>query len=211
MPTKKQYGGVDMNNINTNTNSITIRRLPYDIKIFSIMCILGVVIRGIFMMIGNEIALSTIWSYGFSILALCGLLASSFALSSRNKESVSLMGFFKLILSNALPVILIICILSLILYQNIRFYNQINEKKIPDEYFMYSKLTSFLILIQIIIVIKYLMDVLAGTNSNNSPNKSNMMHLLAGELYNISFIFTILNLGFVAILQVILQFFSTGG
>ena len=213
MPIKKQHGGVDMNNTNTiaNTNSITIKRLPYDIKIFSIMCILGVVIRGIFITSGNDIALSTIWSYGFSILALCGLLASAFALSSRNKDSASLVGFFKLILNNALPVVLLICILSLVLYQNIHFYSQINDNKVPDEYFMYSKITSFLILVQIVIVIKYLMDVLAGTNSNSSTNESNLMNILAGELYNISFIFTVLNLGFIAILQVILQFFSTGG
>jgi len=209
MPTKKQYGGNDL--INTNTNINTIKRIPYDIKIFSIMCILGVVIRGIFMIIGNDIATSTIWSYGFSILALCGLLASSFALSSRNKDSNSLIGFFKIILSNALPVVLLIVIMSLVLYQNIHFYNQINDNKVPDEYFMYSKITSFLILIQIVVVLKYLMDILGGTNSNGSTNETKMMNILAGELYNISFIFTILNLGFIAILQVILQLFSTGG
>jgi len=175
------------------------------------MCILGVVIRGIFMIIGNDIATSTIWSYGFSILALCGLLASSFALSSRNKDSNSLIGFFKIILSNALPVVLLIVIMSLVLYQNIHFYNQINDNKVPDEYFMYSKITSFLILIQIVVVLKYLMDILGGTNSNGSTNETKMMNILAGELYNISFIFTILNLGFIAILQVILQLFSTGG
>jgi hypothetical protein len=55
------------------------------------------------------------------------------------------------------------------------------------------------------------MDILGGTNSNGSTNETKMMNILAGELYNISFIFTILNLGFIAILQVILQLFSTGG
>ena len=115
-------------------------------------------------------------------------------------------GFFKKLLTTALPGILIIGILSAILYQNIAFFGQINEGKVPDEYYTYSGITSFLIIIQTIIVIKYLKNVLGGSQDNTESGSQ-----MSNELYNINFIFTIANIGFISILQVILKLFSTGG
>lgn len=186
---------------------MTVKPIPYNIHIFSILAILGIIINFIFMYVGKNIATSTIWTYGFSILALCGLIISSFALSSKIQHP-SGFAFLKTVLSNAFPVILIMLILSFVLYQNISFFSQINEGKIPDEYYTYSGIMSFLIFIQIIIVIKYLMDELKG--SRNTENKG-LMNILASELYNVNLIFTITNIGFIAIIQVILKLFSTGG
>jgi hypothetical protein len=181
--------------------------MSYNMNVFSILAIMGIVINTIFLYLGNNIATSTIWTYGFSILALCGLIISSFASSS----STSSDSFFKKILVNALPGILTICILSAILYQNIAFFIKINDCKVPDEYYTYSSLTSFLIIIQVIVVIKYMRDYLISSSSNTTNENKSIMHIMGNELYNISFIFTIANVGFIAILQVILKLFSTGG
>ena len=56
---------------NKNKTSIHIHRIPYDIKIFSLLCILGILIR-IFFASTNEYATATVWGYGFSVLALFG-------------------------------------------------------------------------------------------------------------------------------------------
>jgi hypothetical protein len=77
---------------------------------------------------------------------------------------------------------------------------------VPDEYYTYSGITSFLIIIQTIIVIKYLKNVLGGSQDNTESGSQ-----MSNELYNINFIFTIANIGFISILQVILKLFSTGG
>ena len=174
--------------------------MKYNMDLFSILAMVGIIINVIFVYFGNNIATSTIWTYGFSILALCGITLFSFG------NSTSGDGFFKKLLTTALPGILIIGILSAILYQNIAFFGQINEGKVPDEYYTYSGITSFLIIIQTIIVIKYLKNVLGGPQDNTESGSQ-----MSSELYNINFIFTIANIGFISILQVILKLFSTGG
>jgi hypothetical protein len=178
--------------------------MSYNMNVFAVLAIIGIVINTIFLYLGNNIATSTIWTYGFSILSLCGLIISSFASSSSD-------GLLKKMITHALPGILIIGILSAILYQNIAFYSQINDRKVPDEYYTYSSITSFLIIIQVIIVIKYMRDYLTSSSTNTPNVNKGIVDIMASELYNINFIFTIANLGFIAILQVILKLFSTGG
>jgi hypothetical protein len=172
----------------------------YSMTILSMLAILGIIVNAIFLYLGGNIATSTIWTYGFSILSLCGLTLISFG------KSATASGFFQNILGIALPGFLIIGILSAILYQNIAFYSQINDNKVPDEYYTYSGITSFLIIIQVIIVIKYLRNLMIGSNTNNDVNS-----VMSSRLYNVNFIITIMNITFIAILQVILKLFSTGG
>tara|TARA_B110000967_G_scaffold204091_1_gene245961 strand:+ start:225 stop:761 length:537 start_codon:yes stop_codon:yes gene_type:complete len=172
----------------------------YSMTILSILAILGIIVNAIFLYLGSNIATSTIWTYGFSIFSLCGLILISFGKSSTTS------GFFQKILGTALPGMLIIGILSAILYQNIAFYGQINDNKVPDEYYTYSGITSFLIIIQVIIVIKYLRNLMISSNTDTGVNS-----VMSNRLYNVNFIFTIMNITFIAILQVILKLFSTGG
>ena len=79
------------------TLPIPIKRVPYDVKIFSFMCILGILVRIIFARTANEYATATVYGYGFSILALLGLLVGSFAISYKDQFSQGIMGFFKVI------------------------------------------------------------------------------------------------------------------
>lgn len=180
----------------------------YSMTIFSMLAILGIIVNTIFLYLGGNIATSTIWTYGFSILSLCGLTLISFGKSSTTG------GFFRKMLSTALPGFLIIGILSAILYQNIVFYSQINDHKVPDEYYTYSGIVSFLIILQVIIVIKYLMGLIGGSDTNDntvSTITNNTLDVMSNRLYNVNFIFTIMNMALIAIIQVILKLFSTGG
>jgi len=168
------------------------------------LAIVGVIINTVFLYLGSNLATSTIWTYGFSILSLCGLTLISFGNSSATSE------FFKNMLTTALPGMLIVFILSAILYQNISFYSQINDKKVPDEYYTYSGITSFLIILQVIVVIKYLRGVLVTSNTGIT-GVDTASNILSNRLYNVNFIFTIINFAFIAILHIILKLFSTGG
>lgn len=192
-----------------NENNIpVINRIPYDVKIFSFLCILGILIRIIFAN-KDEYAKATVWGYGFSVLALIGLLISSFAISSKSQFSQGIMGFFKIMLKNALPVILTLIVLSLLLFQNIVFYEPINSGKVAPQYYQFSGVSGFLILVQISLVIKYLMDKLRG--STGGETNATTMTALASEMSSIILILTVANIGFVGILQVILEYFSTDG
>ena len=186
-----------------------IPRIPYDIKMFSGLCIIGIMIR-LFIGGQNDYATATVWGYGFSVLALLGLLISSFAIQTKDLMKRGLSGFFTDILQNAIPIIFTICILSLILYQNIYFYENINIGKVAPQYYQFSGVSAFLIIVQVCFVIRYLSDILTGTITDDD-NKNAYYMLLASKMSSIIIILTVANIGIIGILQVILQFFSTDG
>lgn len=218
---KNQRGGIDnkqltiANSSSTDSDSLKktlplpIKRIPYDIKIFSFLCILGILVRIIFARTANEYATATVYGYGFSILALLGLIIGSFAISYKDQFSQGIMGFFKVIFKNAIPVILITLIIALVLFQNVSFYDQINKGKVADEYYQFSGVSSFLILIQVCLVINYLMDILGG--EQNKGDKGGIMTALASEMNSIIIILSVANVGIIGILQIILKYFSTDG
>lgn len=218
---KNQKGGIDnkqltiTNSSSTDSDSLKktlplpIKRIPYDVKIFSFLCILGILVRIIFARTANEYATATVYGYGFSILALLGLIIGSFAISYKDQFSQGIMGFFKVIFKNAIPVILITLIIALVLFQNVSFYDQINKGKVADEYYQFSGVSSFLILIQVCLVINYLMDILGG--EQNKGDKGGIMTALASEMNSIIIILSVANVGIIGILQIILKYFSTDG
>jgi len=202
----------DSNTLSSNKpTELPIKRIPYDIKIFSFFCILGLVIRMIFAKTTNDYAKATVYGYGFSIFALLGLLVSSFALSYKDQFAQGIVGFFKVVFKNAIPVILIISIVALVIFQNVSFYEQINSGKVADEYYQFSGVSSFLILVQTVLVINYLMDILAGTKKSSNNDKAGIMTAMAGELNSIILILSVANISIIGILQVILKYFSTDG
>lgn len=189
---------------------VPVKRIPYDIQIFSFLCILGIIFRMIFARSTKDYATATIWGYSFSLLSLMGLIISSFALSNKNQYSEGVMGFFKNIIANSLPIIFTLVIIALIILQNISFYNQINSGKVADEYFSFSGVSAFLILVQVSLVINFLLDKLKQYSSNKGA-KADIMGALASELNSIILILSITNIAFVGMLQVILKYFSTDG
>ena len=191
------------------TLPVPIKRIPYDVKIFSFLCILGILVRIIFARTANEYATATVYGYGFSILALFGLIIGSFAISYKDQFSQGIMGFFKVIFKNAIPVMLITSIIALVLFQNVSFYDQINKGNVADEYYQFSGVSSFLILIQVCLVISYLMDTLGAARSTGK--KEDIMTALASEMNSLILILSVINIGIIGILQVILKYFSTNG
>ena len=214
MKSTKQKGGNTLaitnesSGINNKKEPVIITRIPYDIKIFSFLCILGLLIRILFAS-KDEYATATVWGYGFSVLALFGLVISSFAMSSKSQFSQGVMGFFKALVKTAGPLILTILILSLVLSQNISFFDHINSGKVAPQYYQFSGVSGFLVLVQACLVINYLMDTLKGRKTEGDVG--GVMVALASELNSIILILTVANIGFIGILQVILKYFSTDG
>ena len=192
-----------------NTTYTPIKSVPYDIKIFSALAIVALVVRMIFAEVGKDYATATVSTYGFSLLALMGILASSFALNYKGEMKESSYSFFKKMVSHAIPSLTLAIIIIAILVQNIVYFDRINEGKVAGEYFQFSGVSSFLILVQLGLVLKYMMDIMKGTTSNNDTSK--LFSILANELFYIILIVTMLNLFMTGILQIILQFFSTDG
>jgi hypothetical protein len=216
---KIQKGGQDITqslpSIGSDSNNkelpVPIKRLPYDIKIFSFLCIMGIVVKIIFGQTSSDYAKATVWGYGFSILALIGLLVSAFGIFNKDQTSSGVMGFLKKLFKSALPIILSIVIIALIIVQNVSFYKQINSGRVADEYYQFSGVSSFLILVQTVLVINYLMDILSGQRNKDDVEKSGVMTALASEMNSIILILSVMNVGIIGVLQVVLKYFSTDG
>ena len=190
---------------------VPIKRLPYDVQIFSFLCIVGILAKLILGQVTTDNATATVYGYGFGVLSLLGLAIASFAISSKDPASRGFIGFFTVILKNALPIILTIVVVALVLAQNILFYKQINEGRVADEYKQFSGMSSFFIMVQCVLVIKYLTDILLGEQKKEAGISGRLMATLASEMSSIVWILSIINIGIVGILQVILKYFSTDG
>lgn len=159
----------------------------------------------------KDYATATMYGYSASLLALLGLLVTSVGMTYKQPNTNSHLGFIKVILKTAMPVILLGIIIGIILYQNITFYKDINEGHISTEYYTWSSLSSFFILLQVGVVIYYLMDTLTMDKVGDDTSSTGLLATITSELTSLVLILTIINLGFTGILQVILKFFSTDG
>lgn len=202
----------------TVSDFVAVKRLPYDIQIFSLLCIIGILVQVFFGQApkffgqsSNDYATATVYGYGFCLLSLFGLLISSFAISSRDSTSQGFSGFINVVLKNAMPLIVTVIVVALILTLNIIYYAQLNSGSVADEYYQFSNMSSFFMLVQFVIIIKYLIDLLLGKQRKDEGKSSGLMNALAGELSSVVWVLSIINISIVGILYVILKYFSTDG
>ena len=193
---------------------VAVKRLPYDIQIFSLLCIIGILVQVFFGQApkffgqpSNDYATATVYGYGFCLLSLFGLLISSFAISSRDSTSQGFSGFINVILKNAMPLIVTVIVVALILTLNIIYYSQLNSGSVADEYYQFSNMSSFFMLLQFVIIIKYLIDLLMGQQKKDEGKSVGVMNALAGELSSFIWVLSIINISIVGILYVILKYF----
>lgn len=223
--TKKMKGGQNMqienskpltienspNNNSSNNDKFTpVKRLPYDIKIFSFLCVMGLLVRVIFAQTEKDYATATVYGYGFSILAVFGLMITTFAVSYRNQFSQGIFGFIKIVLANAVPAIFLLIILGLLLYQSIAFYDQINKGEVSEEFYQVSGVSSVLLIFQAMLVINYTIEIYKGNQADDATKKS-LMGAFSSQLSSILLILSFVNLIFIGFIQIILKYFSTDG
>ena len=171
----------------------------YDSNIMLGFIIVGILIKLICSIGGVSIvgeATSTIWGYGIVSLALIALMVITVSLATKlnDKNNGSVFSFIKLLLQNSLPILATLSVLIWVITLNSIYYNKLNDNNISNEYYQYSNITLFLIIAQISVLI---MSLKAG------PSQRKMKFT--------TYFFTILNLIFVGIMNIILTFFTTDG
>ena len=196
----------DSSNVSMPTSTSPLKALPYDVKIFSVLCLLGVIIKVLFGGLSKEYATTTVYGYSFSLFALICLMVSNFALNyKKTTKANGMFSFVKSILEQSYPSLLTGILLSLTVYQNVAFYSQINSEKVPEEFFQFSGVSSFLIMVQIALVINYVVSKAKGITAQESTS---FMFKQINSIASVLFITTIFIIG---ILEVILKFFTTDG
>ena len=152
-------------------------------------------------------ASAAIWGYGVASLAILSLLVISFGLASdiANIEKYDVFGFIKALLKYSLPSLLTLIVLLWLITVNVIFFKRINQGKVAGEYYTYSTLTTIIVIAQIITLFKYLTDYLGGRPLSLDKQVS------ADRMSYVTYFLTFLNVIFIGIMTIVLEFFSTDG
>lgn len=177
-----------------------------------VLCIIGIAIKLLF---GNNYtkdgsngpASSALWGYGLAGMAIFFLMfvqTNIYLKKNPSKSGISkiesLTHLVKTIL-NILPTFLLYIVLSWLVLLNYTFYTQINKGKVTTEYKQFSNISTVMVLFQMAILFKYLFI-------SKQPGKNEAE---ASKFATASYIFALLNVIFIGMMNIIIVYFSTDG
>jgi hypothetical protein len=150
------------------------------------------------------------WGYGIVLVAAVVLLFINFGLLKDNGNINESMGFQtikELFKDGTKPIIFIIVLLVWLFSMNITHYNNINEGKVANEYNLFSFASTFMLVLELGLLLKYLLKYLtARGRPSDDKIKVELEQLSSG----MSVLF-IINLIVLSAMQIILSYFSTDG
>jgi hypothetical protein len=114
--------------------------------------------------------------------------------------------------SGSFPVLATLVVLGWIVVINMTYMKRINMGKVAPEFKQFSLFSTILILLQIAVVFKFILDTIGvDLMPNLNPTVKRMEQMLASELSSVTMVLTLLNLIFAAMMQIVVEFFSTDG
>jgi hypothetical protein len=187
--------------------------LKYDTTNMMAFAFVGILIKLFF---GNSTssdglsgpASSAVWGYGIVAMAVFAILFVTFALATQMTAvtQYNTMDFvFKLVKGSMVPSLMLIILVWLI-SMNLTYYKRINEGKVASEYDQFSTVSTILVVVQLIVLFKYLKDAFATDKGGNG-----IAGALKSEMVSITYVLTALNVIFAGMMNIVLTFFSTDG
>lgn len=190
--------------------------LSFDINILVFFMFVGLLIKLFFATSTTSDgstgpATATVWGYGVSAASVIGIMFVSFAMTQRmDKMSNNSLQFVMSLLSQSIVPLLTLGILVWLITINSIFYKRINQGEVAAEYYTYSGVSTFLLIIQTVMLYKYIIDELK-IGKEGSSLKSNMNEILASKIASVSYLLTLGNAVLIGIMTIILNYFSTDG
>lgn len=156
---------------------------------------------------------AVLWGYGTIILSLFGIMFISFSLANKTINADNIFNIFKIIISTLFPVILLIGILLWVIIINIQFYTKINKGLISKTYGDFNSVLTILILIQLVLVFKYILNKIAYIKSTMNANiiEESKLDAFTTQISYISYIMGLFNIIFIGSMHIILEYYSTDG
>lgn len=191
--------------------------LGYDINAMGLIGLSGLLIK-VFLNEKPSIdglrgpATASVWGYGVTAGAVITTMFITFALVSKmspiaDKNSMS---FVASLFSHSLPSILLLGVLIWLITINTIYYKRINKDEVANEFYSYSGVSTFLVIIQSVILFKYITDELRFSSESDTFQKV-IEKSLSSKLASITYVITMGNLILASIMTIILAFFSTDG
>lgn len=171
-------------------------------NLMSAFAIIGVLVSWFFGSRYETPATASIYGYGVVAISLIIIMFNDFSLAQKetsvNKNSLY---FAFEMFKSSMPILVTFSLLCYIISLNLTYYNRINDNDVAKEYFKMSIVSTFLILAQIYMVIRFINTNIAISRGTKKAN----------PFKPIIYLFSFLNIIFVGILTIILKYFSTDG
>ena len=195
---------------------VVSKSLEYDINVLVLFAFVGIIIK---LFIGSSTtddgsrgpASAAIWGYGVIAASVLGIIFITFAMATQmSKLSENSFGFVKSMLLHSLPPLLMLGILTWLITINVEYFKRINQGLVAKEYSNYSNLSTFLVIIQLAVLYKYLVDELL-IGKGGPTNKTILIEALRSRMASVTYLLTLGNLIVVSVMTIILKYFSTDG
>lgn len=191
--------------------------LPFDTTTMLMLSVAGVVVK-LFLSGGatkdgsTGPASATVWGYGLTAISFVGLLVVVISLSSSEAMKLPVLEAIKELVKTSFPIMATLIILGWIIVINMTYMTRINQGKVAPEYNQFSFFSTILILLQLLVVFKFILDTIGiDLVPNTNPMLKKAEQVLTSELTSVTIILTLLNLIFAGMMQVVVEFFSTDG
>jgi hypothetical protein len=192
----------------------------YDVKNFIALCVIGILVKLLFAMPPSKDGLSgpatsAIWGYGIVGFSLIGMLLIMVSLGVHTGKNKILNN--QQLITDTLPVLLVIFVIAWIVGINMNYYKRINTQgEVAKEFFFYSDTSMIFIILQLCLVFNSLAHKFILKHKVDSDKSyNNILEAINSTLNThvgpISYIFTLINFVMAGIMQVVLKFFTTDG
>ena len=192
--------------------------LKYDITLLMLFSLVGIVVK---LFIGQTHssdgsygpASASIWGYGVVALAVLSLIMITFTLASKMvnaNANPDNWGIAKLLIVNSLPGLLLFGILAWLITLNASYYKQINEGHVATEYAQFSTMSTIMVIFQLLALFKFLLDDYK-ISQGGPENTTQLRQALKSQISAISYLLKILNIVFIGMMNIVVEFFSTDG
>lgn len=195
----------------------TNNSLPFDTTTMLILAVAGILVKlflsgGVSKDGSTGPASATVWGYGLTSFAFIGLLLAVLSLATRDTMNIGAWDTIKKVFGFSFPVVATLVVLCWIIIINMTFMDRINKGKVAPDFNQFSLFSSILIIFQIMIVFKFILNTMGVTLAPSAnPTAVKMEQALTSELNSITVVITLLNLIFAGMMQVVAEFFSTDG
>lgn len=183
----------------------------YSLTNLIVICMVGLVIK-LFFSAGTSVngdtgpASSTMWGYGISALSIFFMSFINYSLYAKSTKipdnSLAFLGGF---IHSTVPAFLTLLLLMYLIYLNFRYFKKINKGKVANEFYDMSKMSTVLIFFQIFTLFKYIHSMhKAGKKAGDEEIAD-----AASSEGSIMYLLSLINVIFIIILNIILEYFST--
>ena len=190
--------------------------IGFDITNMTLIAFAGIIIKvflgGSFSVDGTSgPAGAAMWGYGLVAIAVLIIMFVMFGIAQNMQKVQNLpaLEYVKGLFIHGLPPLLLLSILIWLIFLNARYFKRINQDKVASEYYSYSSVSTVLVIIQLIVLFRYLREnykIAIATGSNDAVKVA-----LTSKLASASYLITLGNFMLAAIQNIILEFFSTDG